>query len=128
MKYNSGERDSGGGGRRGRGRTKRRREKGRRRGRERPRDGKAEKIRIIKKGKVTVIGDGADFGIFFPRFYPEIIFVPSVLDLVSQVRNVVLGNPRGSGFWNGEYMGKGMEMGRSVYEQPGTEVDRILSQ
>jgi hypothetical protein len=34
----------------------------------------------------------------------------------------------GSGFWNGEYMGKGMGMGRSVYEQPGTEVDRILSQ
>jgi hypothetical protein len=25
-------------------------------------------------------------------------------------------------------MGKGMEMQRSVYEQPGTEVDRILSQ
>jgi hypothetical protein len=25
-------------------------------------------------------------------------------------------------------MGKGMEMGRSAYEQPGTEVDRILSQ
>jgi hypothetical protein len=25
-------------------------------------------------------------------------------------------------------MGKGMEMGRSVYEQPGTKVDRILSQ
>jgi hypothetical protein len=25
-------------------------------------------------------------------------------------------------------MGKGMEMGRSFYEQPGTEVDRILSQ
>jgi hypothetical protein len=25
-------------------------------------------------------------------------------------------------------MGNGMEMGRSVYEQPGTEVDRILSQ
>jgi hypothetical protein len=60
-----------------------------------------------------------------------------VLDLVSQVHYVVLvmcilylvlGNPRGSGFWKGEYMGKGMEMGRSVYEQPGTEVDRILSQ
>jgi hypothetical protein len=47
---------------------------------------------------------------------------------VSQVRDVVLGNPRGSGFWNEEYMGKRMEMGRSVYEQPGTEVDRILSQ
>jgi hypothetical protein len=25
-------------------------------------------------------------------------------------------------------MGKGMEEGRSVYEQPGTKVDRILSQ
>ncbi len=25
-------------------------------------------------------------------------------------------------------MGKGREMGRSVYEQPGIEVDRILSQ
>jgi hypothetical protein len=25
-------------------------------------------------------------------------------------------------------MEKGIEMGRSVYEQPGTEVDRILSQ
>jgi hypothetical protein len=25
-------------------------------------------------------------------------------------------------------MGKGMEMGRSVYEQPWTEVDRFLSQ
>ncbi len=54
---------------------------------------------------------------------------------MSQVRDVVLvmcilvlGNPRGSGFWNGEYIGKGMEMGRPVYEQPGTEVDRILSQ
>jgi hypothetical protein len=39
-----------------------------------------------------------------------------------------LENPRGSGFWKGEYMGKGMEQGRSVYEQPGTEADRILSQ
>jgi hypothetical protein len=27
-----------------------------------------------------------------------------------------------------ENIGKGMEMGRLVYEQPGTEVDRILSQ
>ncbi len=50
---------------------------------------------------------------------------------MSQIRDVVLvrcifnsGNPRGSGFWNG----KGMEMGRSVYEQPGTKVDGILSQ
>jgi hypothetical protein len=40
--------------------------------------------------------------------------VISVLDLVSQIRDVVLvrcifssGNPRGSGFWNGEGMGRG---------------------
>jgi hypothetical protein len=53
----------------------------------------------------------------------------TVLDLVSQVRDVVLmnvyldlRNSGGSGFWN-EYMGKGREMGRSVYEQPGNEVD-----
>jgi hypothetical protein len=59
----------------------------------------------------------------------------SVLDLVSQVRDVVLmnvyldlGDPGGSGFWNEGYMGKGREMGRSVYEQPGNEVDGILSQ
>ncbi len=35
-------------------------------------------------------------------------------------------NPKGSGFLNGEQMGNrlgGMEMGRSVYEQPGTRVD-----
>ncbi len=51
-----------------------------------------------------------------------------VRDVVSEGAYLVLGNPRGSGFWNGEYMEKGMEMGRSVYEQPGTEVDRILSQ
>ncbi len=54
---------------------------------------------------------------------------------MSQVRDVVLmnvyldlGDPRGLGFWNEGYMGKGREMGRSVYEQPGNEVDRILSQ
>ncbi len=39
-----------------------------------------------------------------------------------------LGDPRGSGFWNEGYIGKGREMGRSFYEQPGNEVDRILSQ
>jgi hypothetical protein len=57
-----------------------------------------------------------------------------VLDLVSQVRAVVLmnvyldlGDPRRSGFWNEGYMGKGREMGRSVYEQPRNEVDGILS-
>jgi hypothetical protein len=53
-----------------------------------------------------------------------------VLDLVSQVRDVVLmnvyldlGNSGGSRFWDGGYMNKGREMGRSVYEQPGNEVD-----
>jgi hypothetical protein len=39
-----------------------------------------------------------------------------------------LGDPGGSGFWNEGYVGKGREMERSVYEQPGNEVDRILSQ
>ncbi len=53
-----------------------------------------------------------------------------MLDLVSQIRDVVLmnvyldlGNTGGSGFWNEGYIGKGREMGRSVYEQPGNEVD-----
>ncbi len=53
-----------------------------------------------------------------------------MLDLVSQVRDVVLmsvyldlGNPRGPGFWDEGYMSKGRGMGRSVYEQPGNEVD-----
>ncbi len=61
--------------------------------------------------------------------------ITTVLDLVSQVRDVVLmnvyldlGDPGGSGFWNEGYMGKGREMGRSVYEQPGNEVEGILSQ
>ncbi len=49
-------------------------------------------------------------------------------DVVLECAYLVLGSPRGSGFWKGEYMAKGMEMGRSVYEQPGTEVNRILSQ
>jgi hypothetical protein len=54
----------------------------------------------------------------------------NVLDLVSQVRDVVLmnvyldlGNSGGSGFWNGGYMSQLREMGRLVYEQPGYEVD-----
>ncbi len=45
-----------------------------------------------------------------------------MLDLVSQIRDVVLmnvyldlENPGGSGFWDGGYMNKGREMGRSVY-------------
>jgi hypothetical protein len=63
----------------------------------------------------------------FPVTYP---LLRTVLDLVSQIRNVVLmnvyldlGNPGGSGFWNEGYMSKGREMGRSVYEQTGNEVD-----
>ncbi len=53
-----------------------------------------------------------------------------MLDLVSHIRDVVLmnvyldlGNPGGSGFRNEGYMNKGKEMGRSVYEQPGNEVE-----
>jgi hypothetical protein len=34
-----------------------------------------------------------------------------------------LRNSGGLGFWNKGYIGKGREMGRSVYEQPGNEVD-----
>jgi hypothetical protein len=34
-----------------------------------------------------------------------------------------LGNSGGLGFWNERYMGKGREMRRSVYEQPGNKVD-----
>ncbi len=56
--------------------------------------------------------------------------VSTLLDLVSQVRDVVLmnvyldlGNSGGSGFWDGGYINKGKEMGRSVYEQPRNEVD-----
>ncbi len=57
-----------------------------------------------------------------------------VLDLVSQFCDVVLvrrtfssGKPQGVGIleWGGN--GEGMETGRSVYEQPGTKVDGILS-
>jgi hypothetical protein len=33
------------------------------------------------------------------------------------------GKPRGSGFWVGGYMSQMREMGKSVYEQPGNEVD-----
>jgi hypothetical protein len=58
-----------------------------------------------------------------------------VLDLVTQIHDVVfvnvylgLGNPGGSAFWNEGYMGEGRKTGRSVYEQPGKEVDWILSQ
>jgi hypothetical protein len=67
-----------------------------------------------------------------PEFSSRIRFQQfiTVLDLVSQVRDVVLmkvyldlENSRGSGFWNGGYMSKGREMGRAVYEQPGNEVD-----
>jgi hypothetical protein len=53
-----------------------------------------------------------------------------VLDLVSRVHDVILmnvyldlGNTGGSGFWNGGYMSKGREIGRSVYKQPGNEVN-----
>jgi hypothetical protein len=58
----------------------------------------------------------------------------SVPDPGSRIRDVVLvrcifglGKPQGVGIleWGGDE--EGMKMGRSVYEQPGTKVDRILS-
>ncbi len=59
----------------------------------------------------------------------------SVLDLVSQFCDVVLvrrtfssGKPQGVGIWEWGGDGEGMEMGKSVYEQPGTKVDGILLQ
>jgi hypothetical protein len=58
-----------------------------------------------------------------------------VPDLASRIRDVVLvrrifssGKPWGGReFRNGEGIGEGMEMGRSVYEKPGTRMDGILS-
>jgi hypothetical protein len=42
---------------------------------------------------------------------------------------LALGNPRGSGFtWSEGYMSKRRELGSSVYQQPGTRVDRTPSQ
>ncbi len=53
-----------------------------------------------------------------------------MLVLMGQVCNAFLmnvyldvRNPRGSGFWNEEYMSRGREMESLVYEQPGNEVD-----
>ncbi len=60
--------------------------------------------------------------------------VDIVPDLASRIRDVVLvrrifssGKPQGVGNleWGGN--GEGMERGRSVYKQPGTKVDGILS-
>ncbi len=58
-------------------------------------------------------------GCYYVQVYISAEFsVVLVLDLVSQVRNVVLmnvylglGNPGGSGFWNGGYMSQGREVG-----------------
>jgi hypothetical protein len=61
--------------------------------------------------------------------------IRTVLESVSQSCDVVLvrrafssGKPQGVGIleWGGN--GEGMGMGRSVYKQPGTKVDGILSQ
>ncbi len=64
----------------------------------------------------------------------KLIETEPVPDLGSRINDVVLvrrifssGKPQGVGIleWGGDR--EGMEMGRSVYEQPGTKVDRILS-
>ncbi len=56
--------------------------------------------------------------------------IPHVRELMGRVRNVVLmnvylglKNPGGLGFRVGGYMSQVREMGKSVYEQPGNEVD-----
>jgi hypothetical protein len=56
--------------------------------------------------------------------------VVCVLNLVSQVRDVILmsvyldlGNPGGSGFWNGGVYEQGEGNRKLVYKQPGNEVD-----
>jgi hypothetical protein len=56
----------------------------------------------------------------------ELLPILLVLDLVSQVRDVVLvmcifssGKPQGVGILERGVYGEGMEMGKSVYEQPG---------
>jgi hypothetical protein len=90
------------------------------------------------KGIVTMLGQyqQGDVVIVFGSavFYPfeiRVIFVP---DLGSQDRDVILvrrrawwGNPNGGGNLEGGGMGRGLRKGRSVYEQPGTKVDRIAS-
>ncbi len=62
------------------------------------------------------------------------MFTFTVPYLASRIRDVVLvrhifssGKPQGVGNleWGGN--GEGMERGRSVYKQPGTKVDGILS-
>jgi hypothetical protein len=64
----------------------------------------------------------------------KFLFTIIVPDPGSWDRDVVLvqpgvcwGNPRGVGNleWGGD--GEGMRKGRSVYEQPGTKVDRVAS-
>jgi hypothetical protein len=68
------------------------------------------------------------------KTFPSIYLLVYVPDLVSRIHDVVLvrrifssGKPQGVGIleWGGD--GERMEMGRSVYEQPGTKVDGILS-
>ncbi len=65
----------------------------------------------------------------------QVSSIGTVLDLVIQISDVVFvrciissGKPQGVGFRKEGYMGWSGEMGRSVYEQPGNEVDEILSQ
>jgi hypothetical protein len=66
--------------------------------------------------------------------WEDLTRVQTVPDLGSRIRDVILvrrifssGKPQGVGIleWGGDE--EGMGMGRSVYEQPGTKVDGILS-
>jgi hypothetical protein len=99
----------------------------------------SETVHLILIYTEAFIEEFTSYYLFLNNFFVSFLFFRcnnlNVLDLVSQIRDVVLvkcifgsGRPRWLGFWNEGYMGKGREMGRSVYEQPGNEVDRILSQ
>jgi hypothetical protein len=79
----------------------------------------------------SMLGDHPQLFIFVTLRFSTFIIVP---DLGSRIRDVVLvrsrfssGKPQGVGIleWGGN--GEGMEMGKLVYEQPGTKVDGILS-
>ncbi len=79
----------------------------------------------IKKHQAVVVEYLVGRFSLFLRLEPECSgLLSQFCDVVLVRRTLGWENPRGLGFWNGE----GMEMGRSVYEQPETKVDGILSQ
>ncbi len=74
------------------------------------------------------MGMTASCGNSFASYKNDIVLVPDkrsrILEVIIVRRLIYLGT--GNLEWGGN--GEGLRKGRSVYEQPGTEVDRILSQ